>query len=286
MTVPSPFPSNTESTAAPAGGTRITRLFERLRAENGRALIAFVTAGDPDLETTRKLVLALGRAGADLVELGIPFSDPLLDGPVIQAASQRALDHGTRVAAIFDTVEAIRRESQVPIIFMTCMNPIHRVGAASFARRAAAAGIDGILVTDLPPEEAHGWIPIARSAGLDRIFMLAPTSSDDRIASVAAAASGFIYCQSRAGVTGFRQSVPPELGALMARVRSVSPLPIGVGFGISTPEHARSIAALAEGVVVGTAFVRLIEEHGADPAAAVEAVANLAARLKAAAVND
>lgn len=264
------------------GHSRISHCFQGLKDRNEKALIAYVTVGDPDLETTRRLALTLANAGADIIELGIPFSDPLLDGPVIQAASQRALDRGARVSHVFDLAASIRKETQVPLVLMTCLNPIHRLGYETFAQRAAEAGVDGILVTDLPPEEGQEWIATAQSHGLDCIFMLAPTSSPERIRAVSEKASGFIYCQSRAGVTGEQQSAPPDLDALVARVRVSSSLPIGVGFGISTPEHVRAVTGMAEGAVVGTAFVRLIGEGSDDIETVAGRVSHLAAQLKAA----
>ncbi len=264
------------------GASRISRCFEALHERSEKALIAYVTVGDPDLETTRRLTLTLAQAGADIIELGIPFSDPLLDGPVIQAASQRALERGARVSQVFDLAASIRRETEIPLVLMTCLNPIHRLGYDTFARRASETGVDGILVTDLPPEEGQDWIATARSYGLDRIFMLAPTSSAERIRAVSEEASGFIYCQSRAGVTGERQSAPPDLDALVARVRVSSSLPIGVGFGISTPDHVRAVTHMAEGAVVGTAFVRLIGEGSDHLETVIDQVSQLATELKAA----
>jgi tryptophan synthase alpha chain len=264
---------------------RISRCFRALQERGEGALIAYVAAGDPSLEATRRIVIAMAQAGADLVELGIPFSDPLMDGPVIQAASQRALDGGTRVSQIFETVEAIRAKTDVPMIFMTCLNPILRMGPEAFARRCQQTGMDGVLVTDLPPEEGQDWIEVAEAHQLDRIFMLAPTSSPERIAAVTTAASGFIYCQSRAGVTGERKNIPVDLGALVSRVRAASSLPIAVGFGIATPEHVHAVTSLAEGAVVGTAIVRAIAQAGGNEDQAVRAAADLVAQLKSGAHN-
>ena len=264
------------------GASRISRCFESLRGRREKALIAFVTAGDPNLELTRRMVLAMAEGGADIIELGIPFSDPLLDGPVIQAGSQRALEAGTKVSAIFGLVEALRDDTDVPIIFMTCLNPVLRMGMSTFAQRAAEAGVDGLLITDLPPEEGQEWVRTARVHGLDRVFMLASTSSPERIAAVARDASGFIYCQSRAGVTGFTSDLPADLEDLVGRVKAASPVPIGVGFGISTPEQVRSVVSTADGAAVGTAFVRLVGEHAGDPSGMVKAVFDLTSRLKSA----
>ena len=262
--------------------SRLKRRFKELSAGGEKALIAYVTAGDPSLDTTRRAILALHKAGADIIEVGIPFSDPLLDGPVIQAASHRALEHGTKLSAVLDMVRSVRSESDVPMLFMTCMNPIASKGQARFAAAAKQAGIDAVLITDLPPEEGAEWVSISRDEGLDTIFMLAPTSSPARIRAVAEAASGFIYCQSRAGVTGEQRDVPPDLGILIDRVRAASALPVAVGFGISRPEHVRAVSAVADGAVVGSAFVRLLAEAGVEPDAGVRAAAELAADLKAA----
>ena len=261
--------------------SRIARKFQALREDGEKALIAYVTAGDPDLSSTRDFVLGLADAGADIIELGIPFSDPLLDGPVIQAASQRALDRGTRVSQIFEMVRSLRVETDVPLLFMTCLNPIFQRGSHEFALECKESGVDGVLITDLPPEEGREWIETAIRFGLDRIFMLAPASSPDRVKSVAAAASGFIYCQSRAGVTGERKTAPPDLSDLIHRVRDQSDLPIAVGFGISTPDQVRAVTDVAEGAIVGSAFVRLIGSAGSDGVGARSAIMSLAADLKA-----
>lgn len=267
-------------TAAPGGTSRISQRFLELRSRGEKALLGFLTAGDPNLDATCRIALAMAHAGVDLIEIGIPFSDPLLDGPVIQAASQRALETGVKVAGIFEMVSELSRQITIPMIFMTCLNPIRRLGMQEFARQSREAGMDGVLVTDLPPEEGADWIAAARACDLDRIFMLAPTSSASRIRSVTEVASGFIYCQSRTGITGFQASVPPDLGPLIDRVRAESPLPIAVGFGISTPDHARVVGDMADGVAVGTAFVKLIADCGNDPDAAADAVGRLTADLK------
>jgi tryptophan synthase alpha chain len=261
-------------------GGRLARCFRDLRAAGNHALIAYVTAGDPGLDATRRLVLALLRSGADVIELGVPFSDPLMDGPVIQAASQRALEHGTRVSEIFEMAHGLRQETDAPIILMTCYNPVRKMGLETFAGRARSASLDGVLVTDLPPDEGEEWIAAASACELDRIFMLGPTSSPERVEMVARASTGFIYCQSRAGVTGERTSVPQDLGAFVGRVRAQSELPIAVGFGISTPEHVRLVCRVADGAIVGSAFVRIVGECGSDVDEAVRRASQLAAALK------
>jgi len=239
-----------------------------------------LTAGDPDLATTEELVVSIAGAGADIVELGVPFSDPLADGPVIQASSFRALEVGATVRKVLDSVSAIRRRSDVPIVLMTYFNPIQKYGLDRFANDAAAAGADGVIVTDLPPEEAGDWKRAADAAKLDTVFLLAPTSTKERIEAAANMASGFIYCVSRTGVTGARAEVPPEVVDLVARIKSASPLPVAVGFGISKPEHVRQVGQFADGVVVGSALVNVVAENaGTD--AAVEKAAEFVRSLKA-----
>ena len=238
-----------------------------------------MTAGDPDLATTEELVVSIAGAGADIVELGVPFSDPLADGPVIQASSFRALEVGATVRKVLDSVSAIRRRSDVPIVLMTYFNPVQKYGLDRFANDAAAAGADGVIVTDLPPEEAGDWKRAADAAKLDTVFLLAPTSTKERIEAAANMASGFIYCVSRTGVTGVRAEVPPEVVDLVARIKSASPLPVAVGFGISKPEHVRQVGQFADGVVVGSALVNVVAENaGTD--AAVEKAAEFVRSLK------
>jgi tryptophan synthase alpha chain len=244
--------------------SRISDRFAALRARREGGLVAFIAAGDPDLETTRALVLELERSGADVVELGVPFTDPLADGPSNQAAYDRGLRAGATLPAIYDLVRGIRQESQVPIVLMTYVNPIFRYGYERATREAAAAGVDGFIMVDLPPEEAEEWTPTARAGGLDTIFMLAPTSTEERIQAVGRLGRGFIYCVSRTGVTGARADLPADLPALLERVRRETDQPISVGFGISRPEQVREVLSRAEGVIVGSAIVNLIARHGRD----------------------
>lgn len=215
-------------------------------------------AGDPSPARTREIVHALDSAGADAIELGIPFSDPLADGPSIQAAGQRALDRGTNVADVLEIVRAVRRDSDIPLVLMTYYNPALSYGIERFARDAAAAGADGVIQTDLTPEEAQPWIDAARGANLDTVFLLAPTSTDARIDVVTRIATGFIYCVSRTGVTGAREDVPQDLRDFVGRVKQKAAIPVCVGFGISKPEHVRLIGAFSEGVVVGSSLVDII----------------------------
>ncbi len=255
--------------------TRIVRLFERLGAEGRPALIAYITAGDPSPERTPALVEALERGGADLIELGVPFSDPIADGPVIQRGSDRALKAGTRVATVLEIAARIRRRSEIPLLLFTYMNPILRYGLDALARDAASAGVDGCLLTDLSVEEAEPYVAAMRGAGLDTVFLAAPTSSERRLRLVAQYSSGFIYLVSRTGVTGERASVSTAVEPLVRAMRQATRLPLAVGFGISTADQVRAVGEIADGVVVGSAFVRTIEEYAqsAELEAKLEAVA-------------
>ncbi len=229
--------------------------------EYRKALICFLTCGDPDLETTVDLVKAISNAGADIVELGIPFSDPLADGPTIQASSYRALEAGTTVSKAIECVEKIRRTLDVPLVLMTYFNPIYNYGLRQFAHDASAAGADGIILTDLPVEEAAQWKYAADEAGLATVPLVAPTSTKERIERISKMASGFIYCVSRTGVTGAGDILPSEVTELVGRTKSVSNLPVVVGFGISKREHVRKVLQHADGAVVGSALVDLIAKY-------------------------
>jgi tryptophan synthase alpha chain len=264
--------------------TRLGRAFARAKGAGRAALVVFVEAGDPDLETTRRLLPALAAAGADVVELGIPFSDPLADGPTIQRASERALASGTTLARALDLLAEARSAGfTTPVVVFSYANPILAMGEADFAHRAREAGADGVLVTDLPPEEGRAFASVLKSAKLDPVYLLAPTSPDDRLRRAASLSRGFVYLVSRSGVTGARSALPEDLAPLVARVRRAVPrLPVAVGFGISTPEQVRVVAALADGVVVGSAVVAAMEaasREGRDP---VEAAAALVRPLAAA----
>ena len=240
---------------------RIDRCFAELRARGDKALVCFLTSGDPDFATTEKLVREIARSGADIVELGVPFSDPLADGPSIQASSFRALQAGATVRGVMDSVRSIRTTCETPIVLMTYFNPVNRYGLARFAADAAHAGADGVILTDLPPEEAGAWKSAADEAGLATIFLLAPTSTKERIEQAAKMGSGFIYCVSRTGVTGARSDMPTELKALVETIKSASDLPVVVGFGISKPEHVGFVTQFADGAVVGSALVNVIADH-------------------------
>ena len=242
--------------------TRITRLFNKLQAEDHRALIAYLTAGDPTPDRTPALVAALEAGGADLVELGVPFSDPIADGPVIQRASERALQAGATLSKVLASVRQIRKNSQIPLIVFGYLNPILRYGFERFAKDAAAAGVDGALLTDVSVEEAGPYVDQMRAQGLDTIFLAAPTSTDRRLELVARYSTGFVYLVSRTGITGERDRVSDSVEPLVRRMRAVTRLPLAVGFGVSRPEHLTELEPLVEGVVVGSAIVRVIEQHG------------------------
>ena len=239
--------------------SRIAETFARQRAGGRRGFVPFVTAGDPDLATTRALVVELARAGADVVELGVPFSDPMADGVVIQRSSERALRRGVSVADVLALVKDARRETDVPVILFTYFNPLLQFGLERLCEEARAAGVDGVLVTDLVPEEAEEFSAALRRRDLDMIFLVAPTSTDARLSMIAARASGFIYAVSRAGVTGARADVSAEAEKLVGRVRAVSDLPVAVGFGISTREQVAEVWRYADAVVVGSALVAEVE---------------------------
>jgi tryptophan synthase alpha chain len=248
--------------------SRIAETFARLRREKQRALIPFITAGDPDLETTRALILELARAGAGIIELGVPFSDPMADGPVIQRASERALRNRVGVAEVLSVVTDARRETDVPIVLFSYYNPLLQYGAKRLCAEAARAGVDGMLVTDLAPEEAAEFAATLRAHALDLIFLVAPTSTDVRLRRIAERASGFIYAVSRAGVTGVQTALSTEAERLVERVRAVSDLPVAVGFGISTREQVADVWRYADAAVVGSAIVAEIEKQGDDPSLA------------------
>jgi tryptophan synthase alpha chain len=246
-------------TAAPQHSTRISKRFAELRASGELGIVAYITAGDPSMDATLKYVLALAEAGADVIELGVPFSDPLADGPVIQRASERALKAGATLGGVLDLVRRIRQSSEVPIVLFGYYNPFFQMGIEKFAAAAASAGADGVLVTDLTPEESGEYRRILAAHHLDTIFLGAPTSTDDRLAKIAACSSGFLYLISRTGVTGAKDALPDDLPALLRRARSVTQLPIAVGFGISLPGHVSVLGDLADAAAVGSALVSEIE---------------------------
>ena len=244
----------------------IERAFAACRREKRAAFIPFLMAGDPNLEATGDLIEALARGGADVIELGLPFSDPIADGPVNQRAASRALAAGTTLSGVLETIADRRRRVEVPIVLFTYFNPIHARGLERFAEQATGSGVDGVLCVDLPPEEGEReLVPILDAQGIDSIYLLAPTSTKERIRRAADASSGFLYYVSRTGVTGERNELAGELGDEIRRMKKKLPLPLAVGFGISTPEQVREVGAIADGVVVGSALVRLVEEHAGEP---------------------
>ena len=256
--------------------TRIGNLFAARRAEGRKVFIAYLTAGDPTPAHTAQLVLALERGGADLIELGVPFSDPIADGPVIQRASYRALEAGATLAGLLETVKEIRRHSEVPLLLFSYLNPLLRHGFGNLAREAAETGIDGVLLTDLSVEEAAEPVKRLREHSLDTVFLAAPTSTERRLRLVAEHSSGFIYLVSRTGVTGQQASLSSAIAPLVGRIRPLTDLPLAVGFGIGKPDQVAEAARLADAVVVGSAIVQFIETHGrtsSDPA-------DLAAKLE------
>jgi tryptophan synthase alpha chain len=258
---------------------RIEEKFALLKKSGKKAFVAYITAGDPDLEATEKLVSMLEAAGVDILEIGVPFSDPTADGPAIQAASERALKNGANLENILKMVAAVRRKSSIPLVLFGYYNPILSFGPERFATTAAAAGVDGILVVDLPPEEAGELRLYTDPAGLAFIMLVAPTTDPGRMKKILRRASGFVYYISIAGVTGTEAPVIGDVAMEMERLRKSTGLPVVVGFGISTPEQAADFAPLADGIVVGSAFVRLIGEDG-DGQEPLQAVATLAAGIR------
>jgi tryptophan synthase alpha chain len=250
--------------------TRIGSLFETLRRSNRKGLIAFLTAGDPSPDDTPALVEALERGGADLVELGVPFSDPIADGPVIQRAGERALRAGTTLHKVLDIAREIRSRSEIPLLLFTYLNPVLRYGFEALAADAAACGIDGCLLTDASVEEAGEYVGVMRAAGLDTVFLAAPTSSPRRMQLVAQYSSGFVYLVSRTGVTGERESLSDAVGPLVRAMRAITDLPLAVGFGISRPEHVAELASQVDAVVVGSAIVHVIERNLGNPSLGVQ----------------
>jgi len=245
--------------------SRINKTFAQLKARDEGALVAFVTAGDPFIDTMPALVAAIAQGGADIVELGIPYSDPLADGPSIQAASQRALERGVTPDTVLEMVREIRTLTFVPLVLMTSYNLVLRYGLARFAQAASEAGADGAILTDLPPEEAAPWKQQAGAYDIATIFLVTPVSTPARIQTIADNTTGFVYCVSRTGVTGTRQDVPPDVQEMLGRVRAATDKPLCVGFGISTPAHVAQIVQAADGAVVGSALVDFLHANANSP---------------------
>jgi len=255
--------------------TRIEATFKELDREVRKAFIPYITAGDPSLEATEQIILELERSGADIIELGVPFSDPMADGPVIQRASERALAKHVSVRDCLDLVRRVRQHSEVPIVLFSYLNPLLSLGLERLGDELRSAGVDGVLGTDLVPEEADEFRAAMREAGIDLIFLVAPTSTDERIKLVSEASSGFVYAVSRTGVTGVRQNLSEAAASLVQRVRRFTDLPVAVGFGVSTPEHVAEVWQHADAAVVGSRLVAEIENNASDPAL-VEKVGALA----------
>jgi tryptophan synthase alpha chain len=250
---------------------RIVERFERLKRQGQKGFVVYIGAGDPDLDATRRLALEFDRLGVDVLELGVPFSDPLADGLVNQLAAQRGLESGATPPRVLETVAALRRESQIPVVLYIYFNLIHHYGLEQFIQDAARAGVDGLLVLDLPPEEGGNYESLMRQAGLCNVYLVAPTTPDERIELIVKRGQGFIYYVSREGVTGMQTKVADSIGRMTAKIRAHTDLPVAVGFGISTPEQAATVAASAEAVVVGSAIVNAIARHGKS-AGLIEAV--------------
>ena len=274
-------------TVAAHSQSRISQRFAALRASGEMGIVAYITAGDPSFVATLKFVVAMAEAGADVIELGVPFSDPLADGPTIQRASERALKNGATLAKVIDLVGQIRAAkspaSQVPIVLFSYYNPIFQMGLEKFAASAATAGADGVLITDITPEESDDYRRILATHHLDTVFLGAPTSTDERLARIAGCSSGFLYLISRTGVTGAKDARPDDLPALLRRARSVTQLPLAVGFGISLPGHVSVLGGLADAAVVGSALVSEIEKATAANSSpvAIDAASNaLAERIR------
>ena len=262
--------------------TRIGRRFEELARRGELGLVAYLTAGAPSLAATEQIVLRAAEAGADVIELGIPFSDPVADGPTIQRASERALRAGTTLAKVIELVARLRSKTEIPIVLFGYFNPILQMGLAEFSRRSAKAGADGVLVTDMTPEESDEYRSAMHANGLDTVFLAAPTSTDERLRRIAEVSTGFVYVISRTGVTGAKDSLPEELPASLRRVRKFADLPIAVGFGISVPAQVTVLGGIADAAVVGSSLVAEIEKASSANSAA-EAVASRVRQLKEAA---
>ena len=260
--------------------SRLDATFHRLRARGERALVVFFTAGDPSLETTARLVIEADRRGADVIELGVPFSDPIADGPVIQRAGQRALAAGTSLNRVLELMRTLRTEVRAPIVLFTYYNPLLAFGVAAFAETAGKVGVDGVIAVDVPPEESAELRHETQAAGVDLIHLAAPTSTPERLRLIARRTRGFVYLVSLTGVTGERAALPEDLEAQVRALRLVTTKPICVGFGISRPEHAAAVGRIADGAIVGSAIVRLVEERAASPSL-VSDVGDFIASLKA-----
>ena len=260
---------------------RIDHKFQELRDRGASAFMPYLCAGDPTPELTAKLLLTLEEAGADLIELGVPFSDPIADGPTIQRASERALTHGISLQQILEMVKSLRKKTEIPIALMSYYNPIFRMGEEAFCKAAQDAGVDGVIVPDLPPEEAQQLLEVAPRYNLATVFLVAPTSPPERMQLIASVSTGFVYCVSLTGVTGARAILSDEVAPMIAELRKHTDKPISVGFGVSTPEQATQVAQIADGVIVGSAIVNVIEENMEDEGKMLAAVKQFTSNLDA-----
>jgi len=260
----------------------MSRIDDRFKSLNGKkALVAFFTAGDPDLSASKDIFSVIEKAGADIIELGVPFSDPLADGPVIQASAHRSLQNGTTLGKIIELVKDIRSQSQLPIVLMSSFNPVFVYGQAKFVEDAVNAGVDGVILPDLPPEEAEKFLGFANAKSLDTIFLLAPTSTPDRIQTVGKASKGFIYYVSLTGTTGTKEALAKNLEEKVSAIKNKVKLPVLVGFGISGPEQAKEAGQYSDGVIIGSAIVKLIESYS-DPVERDKKIAEFISSIKAA----
>ena len=260
---------------------RIDKKFQELRDQGASAFMPYLCAGDPTPELTAKLLFTLEEAGADLIELGVPFSDPIADGPTIQRASERALTHGISLQQILEMVKSLRKKTEIPIALMSYYNPIFRMGEEAFCKAAQDAGVDGVIVPDLPPEEAQQLLEVAPRYNLATVFLVAPTSPPERMQLIASVSTGFVYCVSLTGVTGARAILSDEVAPMIAELRKHTDKPISVGFGVSTPEQATQVAQIADGVIVGSAIVNVIEENMEDEGKMLAAVKQFTSNLDA-----
>ena len=260
---------------------RIDKKFQELRDQGATAFMPYLCAGDPNPELTSKLLLTLEEAGADLIELGVPFSDPIADGPTVQRASERALTHRISLQQILEIVASLRTQTEIPIALMSYYNPIFRMGEDAFCKAAQDTGVDGVIIPDLPPEQAQSLLEIAPRYNLATIFLVAPTSPPERMKLIASVSTGFIYCVSVTGVTGARAMLSDEIAPMIAELRKHTDKPISVGFGVSTPDQATQIAQIADGVIVGSAIINVVEEHINDEARLFTAVKQFASDLAA-----
>jgi tryptophan synthase alpha chain len=259
--------------------TRIGERFAELKDRGEGGLVAYITGGDPSVEVSLEIARAVADAGADVLELGVPFSDPVADGPTIQAASQRALAAGATAAKVLGVVQQVRRDSDVPICLLTYCNVVHKYGFEAFAKDSAEAGVDGVLICDLPPADGAEWVAAASANGIDTVFMVAPTSTQATLEEVGRRSTGFVYTVARTGTTGARDELPEGLPDLLEQVRRLATVPVCVGFGVSTPEHVRTVCRSADGAIVGSAIVNIVASEGGD-ASLPERVGRFCAELK------